>query len=296
MTAPAVVAPCNGIRRSALFLLDVIRLIRVLSCLAGGITVVLGLRLADGEISANAARLLAMSGAITAAIGLANVVNDIWDVRVDTVNKSDRPLPSGRVSVPVAVAIAVGLGTTAMVLAAQVSVGVAGWMALLLLVAVAYSLFLKDTVVVGNVVVALCASTPVLFGALVVDSFAAPVWVGAGLVFLFMITNETLKTISDFQADGSGGLRTITTVHGVRASVTLLRVLTAVLTFGGLVAAAVSSSPGWYVVVALVTYVLPSWTAVMMLGRVPAPAETIKPVYLMRFSWFFGLSALWLLA
>lgn len=296
MTVRMAAAPPTGVRRTAVYVLDVVRLIRVLSSLAGGITVVLGLRLAGGEIAANASPLTAVGGAIAAAVGLANVVNDIWDVRVDAVNKSDRPLPSGRVSVSAAGVIAVVLATTALVLAARVSAATATWMALLLAVAVGYSLLLKDTVVVGNVVVALCASTPVLFGAMVVDAFPAPVWVGAGLVFLFMLTNETLKTISDHQADGSSGLRTVATVQGVRASVTLLRVLTAVLTLGGLGAAAVSSTPGWYVAVALATYVLPSWTAVLMLGRAPAPTETIKSIYIMRFSWFFGLGALWLLA
>src|SRR6202023_997285 len=117
-----------------------------------------------------------------------------------------------------------------------------------------YSLRFKNTVLLGNIVVALCASSPIAFGAAVSRRFDAPVWLVAGLAFSFMLAYETLKTIADREPDAAAGLRTFATEMGVHASIYLFRFLIVILTAAACSAYIVSSRPGFYLIAVLGTF------------------------------------------
>jgi geranylgeranylglycerol-phosphate geranylgeranyltransferase len=276
-------------------LADLVILVRLPSCLAGAASVLLGMHLTAGPggLSAQAAwpGMLSMFFAVAAA----NALNDVLDIGTDAVGKPNRPLPTGRLSVRSALAIAGAAG-----LAAVASAGLLGryavlWAIVLLALAFLYSYRAKNTVLLGNGIVALCASSPILFGAIIAGRPGSLAWIGTGLSFAFMLAYETLKTIADRESDAASGVHTFATRAGARMAVLLFRSLIALLTVAAGAASAASAQPFPYLLAVLVTFVLPTWSAIVVLGSSPGEKAIRASVALMRSAWFLGIIALWLL-
>lgn len=267
---------------------DLAALLRVPSCLAGAASAVLGGHLAAGPRDGPV--YLAAAG-IAAAVGFANVVNDIADARRDAFDKPHRPLPSGRVPRRGAGILAVVLAVLAVGLPALAS-GVLGLAMLPLLgLAAAYSVWLKPVVVAGNAAVALCGGAPVLVGAGAAGRLPGRVWLAAGLAVVFMFAYETLKTIADRDGDAAGGVRTVATRFGVGAAARLFRSAVGLLTVVAAGAAVASSRPWAYLCTVIGAFAIPSWLAVASLGR----RRIGRAVLLMRVAWFAGVVPLWML-
>ena len=289
-------AACAGravrIRRR---LTDLVALIRPPSCLAGGACVLLGVHLATGHISLAHYELIPAIVGMILAVAAANVFNDVLDISLDLLGKPSRPLPSGRFSTQSALILAAGLAVAALAEAVQLGSRAVVWMVGLLAVAAAYSLRIKNTVLLGNITVALCASSPILFGATAAGIFNAVVWIATGLAFAFMFTYETLKSISDRESDRAGGIHTFAAVRGAHAALILLCFLVAALTAAALAAASVCARPVPYLIAIVLTFMLPAWSAIIVLGRRPEDAAIRRGIFLMRIAWFLGIVALWLL-
>ena len=222
-------------------LTDLVVITRVPSCVAGGVSVLLGIHLATGGVLPDWWEDIVAAASMFFAVAAANAVNDVVDKSVDTLAKPWRPLPSGRLSVRAALLITCSLALTAILLTTPLGGEIVLWMAGLLMIATSYSLYFKSTVLLGNIVVALCASSPIVFGSAVVHNFTAPVFVATGLAFVFMLSYETLKTIVDRNSDAAGGVRTFATKLGERRSIYLLRFLVAGLTAAAFAAGVVQS-------------------------------------------------------
>jgi geranylgeranylglycerol-phosphate geranylgeranyltransferase len=275
-------------------LADLVILIRLPSCVAGAASVLLGMHLATGKIWPDQAVRLGMLSMFF-AVAAANAVNDVLDARADAVGKPNRPLPAGRLAVSSALAISGTAAVASVVSAEPLGSYAVLWAIILLALAFLYSYRVKNTVLLGNAVVGLCASSPILFGAFIAGRAGYLAWMGAGLSFTFMLAYETLKTIADRDADKAGGIRTFATEAGVRAAVLLLRSLITLLTVVAAATSAASPHPLIYLVAVLVTFVFPAWSAITVLGSSPGPREISASVFLMRSAWFLGIIALWLL-
>lgn len=277
-------------------LADLVMLVRLPSCLAGGASVLLGIHLAGHEAWPPSART-ACFGVLSMffAVASANAVNDVLDVNTDVLGKPGRPLPAGRLTTRAAWAIAGATGLAAVMLAAPLGRYAVPWVAILLTVAFLYSYRAKNTVLLGNCIVAMCASSPVLFGALIAGRLAALAWIGAALSFIFMLAYETLKTIADLDMDAASGIRTFASTAGLRPAVLLLRGIVTVLTAAAAAAAVACPHPVLYLLALLITFALPAWSAIGVLGLSPDVKAIRGAVLLMRLAWFLGIIALWLL-
>ncbi|GIH29130.1 prenyltransferase [Acrocarpospora phusangensis] len=276
-------------------LTDLVVLVRLPSCVGGAVSVLLGAYLATGSLTTDGGRLALAAAAIALVVAVANVVNDIADLDLDRIGKPGRPLPRGSVPVSFAGVLAAILALTAIAL--TIPLGAAMTLALLALTAfaVSYSLWFKRTVLVGNVVVAACASFPVGFGAAVARESHPPVVVAIGLAFLFMFSYETLKTRTDRESDARSGIRTFATVWGARASVRLFRVLIGTLTLAVVAGTVVTSRPFLYAPAALTVCGFAVASAIHLPVPENDPAAMRHSVFLMRVAWFLGVGALWLL-
>jgi 4-hydroxybenzoate polyprenyltransferase len=229
------------------------------------------------------------------AVAAANAVNDVLDIRTDAVGKPNRPLPAGRLTSRSALTISGAAGLAAVVLAGLLGSYVMLWTIALLTLAFLYSYRAKNTVLLGNAIVAVCASSPILFGSIIAGRPGSFALIGTGLSFTFMLAYETLKTIADHDSDAASGIRTFATQAGARAAVLLFRSLIALLTLAACAASAASPHPVTYLLAVLVTFVFPAWSAIVTLGRSPGKKEIRTTVSLMRSAWFLGIIALWLL-
>ena len=155
-----------------------------------------------------------ISGALIAAGG--NAVNDYFDVQVDKINRPDRPLPRGTVTLDEAKTIWMYTSGAGLALSALLGV----WNLLIACVWVGglyvYSRQLKGTVLVGNVTVAIMTGLAFPFGALVVGRPGLGLYPGL-FAFLANLAREILKDVEDVDGDATANVETLAVKHGTGA-------------------------------------------------------------------------------
>lgn len=210
-----------------------LRLIRPANLALMAVGVLLGGTLAaEGQLaySENVRALLTASIAAVLVGAGGNSINDVFDHRIDAINRPDRPLPSGTVSVGAARGLWVVTTVLGIIIAASVSLAhfaVAVLAALLLYV---YSARLKRQPFAGNALISFVVALSIIFGALAIGRPAAA-YVAAGFAFLMTFARELVKDIDDQDGDRRHGARTAPIVFGtsttrlVAAAVIILTVL-----------------------------------------------------------------------
>lgn len=163
------------------------------------------------------------------------VVNDVYDLDVDRVNRPDRPIPSGRVSVRDATALAY-LALTLGLACAALSLN-----PLAFLIAAAYAFLswlynsrAKKTGLPGNLIVASSLAIPFIYGGAVAGGS-----IGGSLLLMMALTaffsgvgREVVKAMADVEGDAKREVRSVARSRGlafaswVGASFFLLAVLT----------------------------------------------------------------------
>jgi geranylgeranylglycerol-phosphate geranylgeranyltransferase len=207
-------------------------IIRPQNCFIGGLTVIAGIAMAFRIAPIDAVAdflLLFIYGYATyffvAAGG--NVVNDIFDIEVDKINRPHRALPSGRMTVRQAwyfVAILSFLGLLFALLTGP-------WSALIVLcfelIGYAYAAKVKTLGLAGNFMVAFSFAFGVLYGSFIYaetvgqtlsDAIPIPHWLFFLTAFLILQARETIKGAEDVEGDEERDVRTIARIYGYRAA------------------------------------------------------------------------------
>lgn len=160
------------------------------------------------------------------AVAAANVYNDRCDMAADKVNRPDRPLIAGVVTVRQADRFVLSSSLTAILIAAVLGVGPAVATALLLAVGLAYSLVLQRVAFVGEATVAILFAAPLLYGAAYGGQGTnSRTWIAFALTAIYVGGREILKGIPDLDGDSMAGYRTSATLVGQRASLRLYRAM-----------------------------------------------------------------------
>ncbi|NOY07159.1 MAG: UbiA family prenyltransferase [Chlorobi bacterium] len=183
--------------------------------------------------------IAAVSAAFLAAFG--NVVNDIFDISIDKINKPRRVLASGRLSIRSARFLAVALAALGVVLAGLVSMPVLGIAVISVAILYAYSSVLKHIPLVGNITVGLMTGLAFIYGGFAAGHPESGV-IPAVFAFFYNIGREILKDIEDIEGDKAGKIRTFPIWVGAEYAMTVATVVFAVtvaLTF-------VPYVTGWY--------------------------------------------------
>lgn len=191
-----------------------VRITRPHNAVVAGLTALIGYLVATGTLTVPSL-LPAVAVVLITAAG--NVINDVYDIDIDRINRPERPIPSGAISPGGAKAYAIALFAGGIALATLTT-------ALCLLIALAntlililYAAWLKRTPGIGNVAVAYLTASIFLFG----GAFAG---VGgliqnlslAAIAFLATLAREILKDAEDVDGDAAGGARTLPMIVGVR--------------------------------------------------------------------------------
>lgn len=209
------------------------RLVRPVNLLITAAGVLLGGALSMGDRLTEVPFVDELAFACASAVLIAaggNCINDVFDVRIDAVNRPARPLPSGDVQPRAAHGLWLALTAAGVAIAAFIS---AVHLLISLIAAVllyAYSAHLKRMPFAGNVTVAIVVGLVVIYGGWAVGS-PAPAYVAAAFAFLTTIARELIKDVEDVAGDRAVGARTAPIVYGLRtvrraaASVLILTVL-----------------------------------------------------------------------
>jgi geranylgeranylglycerol-phosphate geranylgeranyltransferase len=154
--------------------------------------------------------------AILVAAG-ANAFNDLVDTKSDSVNRPDRPMPSGTVSRVAAGSVFWVSTLTALAISWSLSAAHVGVCAAIVAALLLYNLKLKHVALVGNVVVAVAVSMTLVFGA-VGRSITVDVLVGSAFAFLTTLAREIVKDLQDQAGDAVVGSRSLPSLAGASVS------------------------------------------------------------------------------
>lgn len=161
------------------------------------------------------------------------VINDLFDVKIDRVNRPDRPLPRGIVSQRGALIYTLVLFGIGNLLAFQLTLICFSIALTTTVLLVIYSAWLKKTPLSGNVLVALLAGLTFVFGGAATGSWGAAL-IPAVFAGLFHLGREIVKDMEDVVGDMEQGAITLPILAGMgvaRILVTIIFALLGVLTF-----------------------------------------------------------------
>ena len=188
-------------------------IIRPQNCIIGGLTVIAGIAIASkvdtGLVDTTALMLNFLFAFVTyffvAAGG--NVVNDIFDIEIDKINRPHRALPSGRMSIKQAW-VFVGILSIIGVIFAWLNgpIGTAV-VIVFIIVGYAYAAKVKQLGIAGNFMVAFSFAFGVIYGSLVYGEtvaniiFPIPTWLFFLTAFMILQARETIKGAEDVEGD-----------------------------------------------------------------------------------------------
>ncbi|WSX18333.1 UbiA family prenyltransferase [Streptomyces sp. NBC_00988] len=270
---------------------------RPITCVLAAGSAACGSYIAADRFGADRGRGVLAMVCMAGVLGVANAVNDIVDLPADRIGKPWRPIASGRVRIRTAWCLVSGLTVLTMTIAAALGPAETLFASALLFLAFAYSYRLKDTVLVGNLVVAAVSCGTLLFGAVVCSGVSLRPWVAAGAVLLFVAGYEIVKTLQDRDADNKAGFRTLATVFEPGASVAAYTTVATILCATVLaVGATVSSEPSLYLGCAASFLVAPVCSCAYILWSwSDRDRSTARSLLILRLAWFPGLFSLALL-
>ncbi len=162
---------------------------------------------------------------ISFACSAGNIINDIYDLEIDRINRPNRVLPSGMLSVDTA-KILYGLFLT-------ISIGLSGCNGLksVLFVIIVnatlyfYSVRLKHIPLLGNFIVSLLTFSALIYGAMIAGNVYAGIIPGVFAFFTNFI-REIIKDIEDVKGDEANNINTFPNLYGINKSIILIHIIT----------------------------------------------------------------------
>jgi len=228
-------------------------------------------------------------GAFTAA---GNSFNDYCDYKIDAINRPKRPIPSGKISRKEALVLTVVFFTlgwaVAMPLMSQTILII---LTIATICLITYSLFLKSTALVGNMIVALILGLSFIFSAAVYGDIKRG-FAPFTLAFLFTLIREIIKDMQDIKGDEKHGAKTFPIAFGqIKAArlVSFLSVLLIVIA----VALFLTGVYGFlYGIVVGITVVPVLIFTIISINRDQSIKNCGKLSSLLKYDIFFGLLAI----
>ncbi len=204
-------------------------IIRLQNCFIGGLTVIAGIAMAYrmnpvGTLTEYVPVFVYayITYFLVAAGG--NVVNDIFDIEVDKINRPHRALPSGRMSIRQAWAYVLFLSIVGVLFAWLNGPLGALLVIIFLVVGYAYAAKVKTLGIAGNFMVAFSFAFGVIYGSFVygeiIGSISIPIpsWLFFITAFMILQARETIKGAEDVEGDRLRDVRTIARVYGYNAA------------------------------------------------------------------------------
>lgn len=171
--------------------------------------------------------LLLLIGGTVLIAAAGYVINDIYDLKADIINRPDTVLLVQRIKIKTALVIYITFNVLAFYFGILIS-----WKFLLMFLAVSFLLFLyaakiKRTPLLGNILVALIlAFVLIIVWIFEQGNYPELILLYASFAFLTGIIRELLKDLEDMEGDKKAGYMTFPLKYGVQKSKNLVQNLT----------------------------------------------------------------------
>ena len=207
----------------------IIKLIRPINFLITFISVIVAafICLPDKSPSMNIF-IAALAASLVMASG--NIINDIYDIEIDGINRPSRPLPSGLIKIKFAVIFYFILVLISLALSLLISQSAFTIVLISHPILFLYSKYLKKIPLIGNITVAFLTGLVFIFGGVAVGNPSAAI-IPASFAFLINLIREIVKDMEDIEGDRKADLITFPIKFGFQKSKVLILVITIFLVF-----------------------------------------------------------------
>jgi geranylgeranylglycerol-phosphate geranylgeranyltransferase len=221
---------------------DAIEIARPINCIMGALSVVIGLLNTREGVPLDKFTVNLILGAFTYFFIAAstNIINDVYDIEIDKVNRPERPIPRGSISLKqgkglfflyLIIAIILSLLNTLILSLTLINLalvsffGFIGWV---------YSKWGKRSGFIGNIMVGISYSIGLVYGGYlngpIIPSYLLFFFLTA---FSLLVAREIIKGCEDIEGDKIQGVKTLAIKIGIKASrtISVIFALSAILFF-----------------------------------------------------------------
>ena len=161
-----------------------------------------------------------------------NVINDYFDYNIDLVNKPERPIPSGRISLENGKRYAYLLFLAGTICGFLISFLTGNWIPFIIVliadvILYLYAYKLKTTPLIGNLAVGFMTGFGFVFGGFTInnpDIVTTSIFLGF-FAFVMTTAREIVKDIEDVEGDKKDGARTLPILIGKKTPAILATIL-----------------------------------------------------------------------
>jgi len=203
-------------------------IMRPINCIMGTLTVIIGILNTRTGIPINILLINLVLGILTYYFiaGSGMIINDIYDIEIDKINRPNRPIPSGAVSLKQAKILFIltfGIGVMISIIhyliftlsglnvILAVFFGLIGWL---------YAAWGKKQGFIGNIIVGISFSIGLIYGA-VLNSLIIPIYIYYFFLtaFFLLLSREIVKGCEDIEGDKEEGVKTLAIKLGTKQAI-----------------------------------------------------------------------------
>jgi len=165
--------------------------------------------------------------------GFANIINDIFDYKIDQINKPNRPISNGKIKIKSAFIYALILLVIALLFIFIYNFNnlTKQFIFINLFLIILYTPFFKKIPFLGNLVIAFILSMVFITTTAYLQGNFILIFPICILSFLLMLIREIIKDIADLKGDKKFGVKTLPIVFGINKSFNVIIGLSILLAF-----------------------------------------------------------------
>ena len=197
---------------------------RPINVIIAMLTAVVAIVFINADFGINMIPIILIVGCTTI---LANTTNDVIDQKTDQINRKDRPLPSGIVTLKSISIYSVAMFLLLLFIVVSANMYTNGKLFVLLIIIptiVMYNLYLKKTPLIGNIVVSMILGSVFIFVELASSGTINFSLTPFMLATLLSFPRELIKDIQDIKGDSINNIRTFPVVFGQQKSLLIFKI------------------------------------------------------------------------
>ena len=198
--------------------------------------------------------------------GASNILNDVFDVRIDEINQPERVLPSGRLKIIEALFImsilyVIGILACTYLLPLGQKIALITVLPLLVL----YTPLFKRFPFIGNLVIGCIIGLVFIFTEGSINGNADKMWIPFLLATALSTIRELCKDAEDMEGDSTDNLQTFPKKFGLISTLWLLRILSVALCFFAIIPGVNGHYGGAYLITLILGVEIPLLICVFMI-------------------------------
>jgi geranylgeranylglycerol-phosphate geranylgeranyltransferase len=204
---------------------DIIEILRPINDIMGSLTVIIGILNTKTGIDPIILIMNIILGVITYFFiaGSGMVINDYYDIEIDKINRPERPIPRGSISLKQAKILWITTALIGIIIAILHSILFnIGYLNVILAVFFVfmgwlYAAWGKKSGFIGNIIVSISFSIGLVYGAVLNNSIVPPyIYFFFFTSFFLLLSREVIKGCEDIEGDKNEGVKTLAIRIGIK--------------------------------------------------------------------------------